>query len=335
MELSFAKLATDVYKSKDSVFELVDRAVFLSDLNGDGKLEAVCSTVYRIDDDYTAFTIILSEQNGKVYAYALSDEPIAGVDARGTLYYNYPAKWTNFTYEGAYRLCFDGNACFQVSVPLKNYIAGDNGASTVEEYSDAFQRASVGDTVSFGRYEQDNDFKNGQEEILWLVLAREGDKCLVVSEYALDCRPYHSKYAELTWAECDLRKWLNKDFLSEAFTREEQLQIASASVPAGRNPLYASHPGKDTEDQIFLLSLPEINQYFKANEDRRCEATAYAVANGSKTDTKLGTCWWWTRSPGCDNYYATDVRPDGSPNYLGSDAERDYLSVRPAMWVYL
>lgn len=39
--------------------------------------------------------------------------------------------------------------------------------------------------------------------------------------------------------------------------------------------------------------------------------------------------------PSCDNFYVTDVRPVGEINYVGSDADRGYLCVRPAMWISL
>ena len=61
----------------------------------------------------------------------------------------------------------------------------------------------------------------------------------------------------------------------------------------------------------------------------------YAVAQGCKVYPDIKTCWWWTRTPGCYNYYVTDVRGDGTFNYIGSDADRDYLCVRPAMWIDL
>ena len=52
------------------------------------------------------------------------------------------------------------------------------------------QSVSVGDTVCFGTYEQDNDTSNGTENIEWKVLAKENNKVLIISKYALDCQVY-------------------------------------------------------------------------------------------------------------------------------------------------
>lgn len=48
----------------------------------------------------------------------------------------------------------------------------------------------VGDTFTFGHYEQDNNSSNGKEPIEWLVLDRKGNEVLVISKYCLDSKPY-------------------------------------------------------------------------------------------------------------------------------------------------
>jgi len=48
------------------------------------------------------------------------------------------------------------------------------------------KNAKVGDIVYFGTYEQDNDTTNGKEDIKWLVLAKENNRVLVISDKALD-----------------------------------------------------------------------------------------------------------------------------------------------------
>jgi tetratricopeptide (TPR) repeat protein len=46
--------------------------------------------------------------------------------------------------------------------------------------------ASIGDTVFFGVYEQDGNEENGLEPIKWIVLAKNGDYTLLLSEYILE-----------------------------------------------------------------------------------------------------------------------------------------------------
>ncbi|MEG0050490.1 MAG: DUF6273 domain-containing protein, partial [Clostridia bacterium] len=72
---------------------------------------------------------------------------------------------------------------------------------------------TVGNTMTFGSYEQDNNTSNGAEAIEWLVLAREGDRALVISVDGLDCVQYHTKHTATTWETSTLRTWMNDTFL--------------------------------------------------------------------------------------------------------------------------
>ena len=328
-ELNFAMTGGDVFTAERDSYQLQKRTCAYADLNGDGQLEAVCNARFRVGKKgETTVTFFLSEQDGKVYAYGQIDDPVQDVGANGVVHYRYPQKYMEqFTLEGAYRLYFDKENCFRLDVPLEPFTESTVGSGTQVDPSSGL--------VSLGRFEQDNRPENGPEDISWLVLNRDGSRLLLVSQYALACLPYHGEYAELTWADCSLRAWLNGDFLQTAFNADEQRLIESSRVSADLNPRYSTDPGKNTEDKIFLLSLAEIDRHFVEGAPRRCEATAYAAANGARVNREFGTCWWWTRSPGCDRYYVTDVRPSGELNYVGSDANRDYLCVRPAMWIDL
>ena len=76
-----------------------------------------------------------------------------------------------------------------------------------------------GEIILFGKYEQDGDDSNGAEDIEWLVLKTEPDqnRILVISRYSLDVQPYNREFASVTWENCSLRKWLNRDFFNTAF----------------------------------------------------------------------------------------------------------------------
>lgn len=201
-----------------------------------------------------------------------------------------------------------------------------------------FSKATVGSTVFFGAYEQDNDTSNGKEDIEWLVLAKSGNKMLVISKYALDCQRYNTSLTSVTWETCLLRKWLNGTFINNAFSAEEQAMIPTVTVSADKNPNYSTDPGNATQDKVFLLSITEANQYFTSDEARKCAPTDYAIAQGADTNDsyKAGgraTCSWWLRSPGFYQDFAAyvfdggDVREDG---YGVSDASE---VVRPALWI--
>ena len=194
-----------------------------------------------------------------------------------------------------------------------------------------------GDLVYFGSYEQDNDTGNGNENIRWVVLEVEGDYALLLSEYALDCKPYHSTGVNsITWEDCSLRSWLNDEFLNTAFTAGHRMRIVLTRVPADDNPDYGTEAGKDTEDYVFLLSIAEVRKYYPDYPDRICEPTAYARAQGafSHTDPDRGG-WWWMRTPGASKDFATSVNSNGILDIEGSTVTGTKGSVRPAIWVRL
>ena len=89
---------------------------------------------------------------------------------------------------------------------------------------------AVGDVITLGRYEQDNNIKNGAEDICWEVKEIAGNKALLVSKYALDAAPFHSEKDNSTWENSTLRGWLNSYFLDAAFSDDEQSLIIQSSL---------------------------------------------------------------------------------------------------------
>lgn len=203
----------------------------------------------------------------------------------------------------------------------------DDDFTLAKKYSDV----NIGEYITFGNYEQDNDVKNGKEDIEWLVLDKDDDKIFVISKYALDCMQYDS--ADANWETCSLRKWLNNDFLSLAFSAQEKKIIPTITVSPDKNSKYNTNPGKATKDRVFLLSVAEAGEYFSSQAERKCTATSYAIANG--VETVDGSCWWWLRSPGEEQAWSAFV------NYVGFVASHGYtvydrsIAVRPAMWIKL
>ncbi len=201
-----------------------------------------------------------------------------------------------------------------------------------EYFKIKFGDAKVGDYITFGRYEQDNNTSNGKEDIEWLVLDKKDGKALVISKYALDCQPYNTSYTDVTWETCSLRKWLNGTFLSTAFSENEKEMIPTVTVSADKNPEYSTNPGNATQDKVFLLSITEVNKYFSSDSARRCKATAYADALGAYVAGN-GNCWWWLRSPGHLQGTAAYVNYGGNVYGDGNGVNRSDSAVRPALWI--
>jgi len=193
----------------------------------------------------------------------------------------------------------------------------------------------VGDTIVFGSYEQDNDTSNGKEPIEWEVLDKKDGKILVISKYALYSHQYHSEYDNSTWETCWLRELLNDNFLNEAFTEDEIAKIPTVDVEPHSNPDYGTDQGNITQDKVFLLSIQEANTYFSADEERICESTEYAKAEGMYINDDNNSCRWWLRTLGKNQCNATAVDYDGETGGEGHDVRFGDHAVRPAMWIEL
>lgn len=192
-------------------------------------------------------------------------------------------------------------------------------------------KAKVGSTVVFGSFEQDNDLENGTEPIEWIVLDKQGDKLLLLSKKVLDSRNYYGASYPVTWEESHLRFWLNSVFYESAFAEEEQQKILQTEVVNDDNLSVGTDGGNDTEDNIFLLSIKEIEEYLPLDIYRRCKGTTYVR---DKHLWEYGSyAGWWLRSPGDDTDYAAYVNSDGVVTVYGRNVTSDLVGVRPALWV--
>ena len=209
--------------------------------------------------------------------------------------------------------------------------------TTAEPTTDPLSSVRVGETVVFGKYEQDGDAAE-KEPIVWRVLAKEDGRVLVVSEYALDWQQFHTEAGSVTWEDSFLRDWLETSFIPAAFTKEEQTKLAKTRLKGAGNADFGVPAGAETTDRVFLLSLEEASAYFKDNSARRCRLTQYAIDLGASTvaeDSLDGapTTWWWLRSPGHTASAAACVSRTGGLYPHGGDVGVEPLAVRPAMWL--
>ena len=217
--------------------------------------------------------------------------------------------------------------------------ASDNADVNSDEKSTIDKNAQVGDYITFGSYEQDGNTSNGKESIEWLVLDVQDGKALVISKYALDCKPYNEGSADITWENCTLRTWLNNVFYDMAFSTNEKNKIATTTVAAEDNSDYGTEAGNNTQDKVFALSISEAKKYFSSVDELCCKPTQYATNNGAYVydnpgSDYYGSCWWWIRSPGDSQNDATVVDIDGISVY-GYTVDSSDIAVRPAMWITL
>jgi len=161
---------------------------------------------------------------------------------------------------------------------------------------------SVQDVVTFGKYEQDNDYSNGPEEIEWRVLKVGADKALLVSKYCLEGKQYDfdTQKDRYSWRDSSLREWLNDAFFYTAFSEEEQKAISLTQIDNSKSQGGKKNQYKvddfDTEDKVFLLSGAEIEKYLNFGPGFSCKPTSHALSSGLKPDPdSKKNCIWWAR----------------------------------------
>lgn len=207
-------------------------------------------------------------------------------------------------------------------------------------YSNCNNSLSVGDIIKFGNYFI-NDNKT-KEPIEWQVLEVSNDKALLITKDAIDCKPYNNERRDITWEDCSLRQWLNNEFINQAFSKEEQNKILLTNISNSNNSKYGTNGGNDTQDKIFLLSIDEVQKYFKYDKDRECKVTNHAKQQGVWTyeiksklgeEKYVGNCDWWLRSPGEDQFCAAQVTCIGKIDH--STVDYNGIAVRPALYINL
>lgn len=213
------------------------------------------------------------------------------------------------------------------------------------------------DCIYFGSYWQNDtngdgvaDQNDEKEPIKWRILSQDGDDVFLLADQILDCQPYNvakptgtatpfvsieprmlsEENTEITWENCSLRKWLNKDFYNDAFNEEEKEAIRTTEVVNEDDPKYGNRKGENTEDKIYLLSIDEATnpEYgFPSDTDitktRKVESTAYA-ARGS----------WWLRSLGRSEGQVAEA-DSGGKIYPSGTMARNNLGVRPVLHLNL
>ena len=190
--------------------------------------------------------------------------------------------------------------------------------------------AKVGDVITFGKYEQDNNWSNGFEDIEWIVLENTGKELLLVSKYALDCKPYHKTNQMVDWNGSFLRSWLNSGFYNAAFSDADKKAIVLTEHVTIDNPDYDQPGGYDTQDYLFMLNVAQVRTHEVFRHDRRCEATAYARALGAYVNGS-GYSWWWLCTPGEYLSKAAGVTAEGEISSSGDTVTISDNVVRPAL----
>ena len=200
-----------------------------------------------------------------------------------------------------------------------------------------------GNSPTYGRY-------------VWESLEIRSNRVLVISDYVLFHMPYHKKEKNITWEECSLRKYLNKNFYN-GFNVDEKPFIVETRIENKDNPWYGTKGGNATTDKIFLLSVEEVVKYYGDSGDlknKRIKSFSGLLDNdggcifdqyNSERSTKCimgNETYWWLRTPGefgSDAAYVGDFGRNADNGAVDVRGERVskvnhlYGGVRLAMWL--
>jgi transposase-like protein len=175
----------------------------------------------------------------------------------------------------------------------------------------------------------------------WRVLAVKGKqgerRALLLTDQVVGRGPYHGKQQAVTWCECDLRTWLNSEFL-DWLGKPFANQVAEATIRTKDNLAWTTPGGRPARDRVFLLSIEESALYLagKSSLDFLRHRSRWFMAPGLiAVDSGGDNAWWWLRSPGYVPGYAALVNTDGRLYDYGLVVPAAVGGVRPALWLNL
>jgi len=213
--------------------------------------------------------------------------------------------------------------------------------SSAEQDVDLSVFETIGETVYFGHYEQDNDIANGKEPIKWTVIDVNNGKCLLLSEKVLASKPFNNTLKEdITWENCSLRVWLNDDFFQTAFSSNEREVILLSQVDNSETQdlsTISRGGSNNTEDSLFILSYTEAKTFFDSRLLNRATASnvVYQDRKNSASYFNNEYAGYWLRSPGyksTDQLFIVPFQPFG---VLSNPITFNWCGVRPALWIDL
>ena len=187
----------------------------------------------------------------------------------------------------------------------------------------SYEKAEIGDIITFGKYDQNNSEADGLEPIEWIVLDKQDGKLLLLSKYNLFAEQYAMNNGADSWEYSLIRKKLNGDFIYSAFSSQEQNQIVSRD--------YLDSKGL-FNDKVFLLNEEEVKYYFPTEKSRIALPTETCISKSGEKDSPNS---WWTRTSveNKDPYFYLEyvfVNMDGE---IQDTRTSNSLGVRPAIWL--
>lgn len=268
-------------------------------------------------------------------------------------------KWISYEYMSGTGEVADGKMVSSDYMKYKDVVIGSDKYRGVT--FDSYRPFFVGDLPENNRQEANGYFTDTvywfkYEPVKWRVL--DPLSGMVIAESILDSQPFNDfiiqssldiyglKFdaynQEIFWGDSEvkifcndyafssIRKWLNEDFYTTAFSYEQRKLIKTDYVD---NTAYREqYDCRTTSDSIFLLSyiddIYNTGYGFSDDTSRKAYGTDYARCQGLYAADD-GASYWYLRTPGDTTYCACYAGPSGSTWY-GKPTDGTDVGIRPA-----
>ena len=181
---------------------------------------------------------------------------------------------------------------------------------------DANKALAVGDIVTFGSYEQDDNTGNGKEAIKWEITEINGSTATLTSKYILDFLPYaknskEKRSGDILFRDSSLYSWLNKNFKNAAFSSDDaEAIVGDVSIPqivigekealiVKLNQEYASARMDKRERNGPGMERVKYSTTYASNKNKSNQPNSYWCNNGemqSGSNGNIVSCsldWNW------------------------------------------
>lgn len=176
-------------------------------------------------------------------------------------------------------------------------------------------------TIEFGKYYKDETCQ--KQRIEWLVLDEDEETIFVVSKKAITSRCFDKEYR--LWDESNIRHWLNTEFYNEAFNSYEKCCIRPTNIETTD---WYDTGHMQTRDDIFLLSIVEVEKYFPKQDSRILDKSDFTRLNLDEKNEDTDTTWWLRDKGACDTTAIIVVEDGSFYEYAGA---QNICGIRPAM----
>lgn len=173
----------------------------------------------------------------------------------------------------------------------------------------------------------------------WRILDVKEDTALVITKDIVELRWYYNKFEEITWADCEIRNYLDHEFYN-SFSEDEKKNILTVTNENNHNPWFSTEGGNQTIDKIFLLGLDEVCAYFGDSREKLWNKSAQKWQIEDENNCFLQAKyenefhWWRLRSPGYYSRTSASVSKNGCVYVRGNGVygkPKDSGGIRPAL----